>query len=372
VSDVAATPSGGAEVSARPDASATREPSITERIKASIFAEPEAEKPKPAASEMVSKPVKLETEKAEPAAKAAEEEVEAEAPTESEEAAPEEDALTAADLSTLDELSEATGLELDKLMDLSVKTKIDGKDGSVRLRDLLKSHQLEGHLNQKLMAHADEQKSFALKQQGWERERADKLIRMDAGYKTLERALAAEYADIDWQKLSAENPTEFNAKYVGYQQREAQLQDIGKLLGAEQQQHRQEMEARNAAYLKEQRSLLAAKVPEWSDQSRRAKDRLELGEYLKDKGMSLEDLDSVVDHRQILILKDAHAWHQLQKSKPSVLQKVRTAPKLLKPGTPQSRAAQEGFVAQKERDRLRSTGKVADARAPLKRLLFNG
>lgn len=362
----AATPTG-AEASARADVSAiTPETSIHDRIKAHIApAAPVA----PAKPEQVARPAAIESEPAANAAGTETAEVDTEA-VETETETPEDDALTQAELSTLDELAEATGLELDKLMDLSMKTKIDGKDGSVRLRDLLKSHQLEGHLNQKLMTHADERKAFETERQNFGRERAEKLVRMDAGLKTLERALTAEYAGIDWQTLQASDPAEFNAKYVGYQQRHAQLQDIANQIGAEQQQHQTEMAAKATAYLNEQRSLMAAKIPEWSDATRRAKDRLEIVEYAKGYGLTPQEVDGITDHRQALILRDAWNWHKLQKAKPAVLNKVRTAPRLLKPGTTQSRTEQSNAAAKGERAKLAQTGKVSDATALLKRHLF--
>ena len=63
-------------------------------------------------------------------------------------------------------------------------------------------------------------------------------------------------------------------------------------------------------------------------------------------------------------------WHQLQKSKPKTLNKVKAAPKLLKPGAQQSRAVVEGLAHKRESDTLRRTGKARDAVPLLKRALF--
>lgn len=76
------------------------------------------------------------------------------------------------------------------------------------------------------------------------------------------------------------------------------------------------------------------------------------------------------DHRHALVVRDAWKWHQLQASKPAVLNKVRAAPKLLKPGSPQSKAAQQSLATNKDRDRLKQTGRVSDAAKLLKSRIF--
>jgi hypothetical protein len=360
----AATPTG-AETAARADVSAEK-PSVHERLKA--FLNPAPEEPTAMIAKAPEADSKAPAEKAdaeaEPDAKA---EGEAEVTTEDAET----DENAEATYSSLDELAEALGWDLDKVLDLTAKTKIDGKEDSKPLRDLIKSHQLEGHLNQKLMTHAEERKAFEAERLTKSREMADKLLKLDAGLQTLQRALAGEYATVDWQKLQEENPLEFNAQYVRYQQRYAQLQDIGNLIAQEQQKAQQEAAAQAEAYLREQKQLLHAKIPEWSDDTRRNKDKAEILDYLKVHGISKEEFEAVADHRQALVIRDAWNWHKLQKAKPIVLNKVKAAPKLLKPGAIQSRAAQDNLQLKQDQTRLRSTGKVLHAKPILKKLLFN-
>ncbi len=363
----AATPTGGAEVSARPDASAT--PSVHERLKALLNPAPDESKQSIAkAPDTADSTAPAETAgaKAEP-----ETQVEGEAEVTTDDAETEQERV---ELSTLDDLAEALseqGYDLERLLDLEAKVKIDGKEGKARLRDLIKSHQLEGHLNQKLMTFADERKAFETERATKSREMADKFLKLDAGIQTLERALAGEYAQVDWQRLQAEDPLGFNAQYVSYQQRYAQLQTIAQQIAQEQQHAQQETARQQQAYLAEQRQLLQAKVPEWSDKGKYEKEKGEMLDYLKGYGITKEEFEGIADHRQALVIRDALNWSRLQKSKPILLNKVKAAPKLLKPGTMQSRAAQNNLQLSKDRDRLRGTGKVRDATPILKKLLFN-
>lgn len=364
----AATPTG-AEASARADVSAPSSPppSIHERLKAHLTPAPEPQEAPDRAP--ATKPVPDE-----PVAEATEPQVDDAAANEPAAADAEpsaDDALTEAELSSLSDLAEATGLELDKLMDLDIPTKIDGKEGKARLRDMIKSYQLEGHLNQKLMTFADEKKSFETERQTHLQQQQQKFMQLDAGIQVAHRMLQDEFAGINWQQMQNESPLEFNQKYVAFQQRQAQLNQLASMIGQERQAHEQQAEAQRQSYLAEQNKLLDSKLPEWADKSKRSKDIAEMAPVLNAAyGISEQKLKSYHDHGEILALRDAWKWQQLQKAKPTVLNKVKVAPKLLKPGAQQSRAAQDNFIAQKERERLRSTGKVTDAKASLKRLLF--
>lgn len=375
----AATPTG-AETSARADVSAstssqTPAPSIHDRLKAHLS--PPEEKPaQPSAKPAV---------KAEHTSTAASD-APTDEPAEAVDAAPEaedvetnkvddgatEEAPAELELSDIKHLAEATGLGLDKLMDLDVPTKIDGKEGKVRLRDLIKSFQLEGHLNQKLMTHAETVKAFEAETGRKVQEISARVQQLNQAVGLAQKILVGEFADVNWQELQRTDPAAFQAKYGAYKMRQDAIQQLNQTVGQENESIAAKQKAEYDSYLAEQAKLLDSKLPEWADKGKREKDVAEMAAILNDAyGITEQELRACVDHRQILLARDAAAWRKLQKAKPAVLNKVKTAPKLLKPGTQQSQAAKDGFIAQKERERLRSTGKVSDAKAPLKRLLFS-
>lgn len=376
MSDQAATPTGGAEVSARPDASAGEQKpqSITERLKASLFSasepapDPErtaAPQPKPPVQAKANEHVEGDDAPVTPE----KEEVET---VEAPEGGAQEEEQQEQNLEAVDELAEALGWDLDKILNLKAKTKIDGKEGTATLRDLIKSHQLEGHLNQKLMTFADEKKAFETERQNHLQTSQHKLQQLDAGVKIAQRMLEGEFAKVNWQELQDTDPLAFNQQYVSFQQRQAQINQVANLLGQERQQAEQAEAQQRQSYLAEQMRLMESKIPEWSDKGRREKQLTEIIPIVQEAyGITEQEVRNLADHRELLVLRDAWQWQKLQKSKPALLNKVKAAPRLIKPGAQQSRAAQDNFIAQKERDRLRSTGKVSDAKAPLKRLLFN-
>lgn len=369
MTDQAATPIGGAEVSARPQESQAPA-SVTDRLKAHLFSNPE---PEPDAGRAIAPQMKETTAEANEQVEGddAPTEREAEAAVEQPKEGATEEGQPEAEFSTVDELAEALGWDIDKLLGLDVKTKIDGKEGKQRLRDLIKSHQLEGHLNQKLMTHADEVKAFQTEKQNFIQTSQHKLQQLDAGVKIAQKMLEGEFAQVNWQELQNSDPLQFAQQYTAFQQRQAQIQHVANLLGQERQQAQQAELQQQQSYLAEQMRLMETKIPEWSDQSRREKELTEIIPMVKDAyGISEQEVRGLKDHRELLILRDAWQWQKLQKQKPAVVNKVKTAPKLLKPGSSQSKAVVNNLQLQADRSRLKSTGKVGDAKPVLKKLLF--
>lgn len=370
MSDQAATPTGGAEVSARPQESQAPA-SVTDRLKAHLFSNPE---PEPDAGRAIAPQMKETTAEANEQVEGddapAEQEEQAEVETKPKEGATEED-QPEAEFSTVDELAEALGWDLDKLLGLDVKTKIDGKEGKQRLRDLIKSHQLEGHLNQKLMTHADEVKAFQTEKQNFIQTSQHKLQQLDAGVKIAQKMLEGEFAQVNWQELQNTDPLAFNQQYVAFQQRQAQINHVANLLGQERQQAQQAELQQQQSYLAEQMRLMETKIPEWSDAARREKELADIIPMVKDAyGISEQEVRGLKDHRELLILRDAWQWQKLQKAKPAVVNKVKTAPKLLKPGSSQSKSAVDNLQLQANRARLKETGRPRDAKPVLKQILF--
>lgn len=294
-----------------------------------------------------------------------------------EEAAPEQETQEAdgeeteqrAKPSTLSELAESLGVDVEDILQVDIPTKIDGKEGTARLRDMLKSYQLEGHLNQKSMAFADEKKAFELETQRRAGEWQQKTQHIEAALQVAQRLLDGEFANVNWDELQARDRLEFNSKVVEYQQRQQALSHLAGVIGKERQEAEAKRAQAHATYLADQKKLLDAKIPEWNDAARRSKDIEQMSSVLKDAyGITPEQLKNETDHRLILVARDAWKWQELQKQKPATLKKVQAAPKLLKPGSTQSRAAKDVLATKSAMENLSRTGKASDAAQMLKRL----
>lgn len=347
-------------------------PSVHDRLKAFLAGpQPQAAASTTAeqadsSSEDVGQP--KEPAKAEAPKVAAQAEADAEVPEgEATEAQPDVSQIT-----SLAELAESTGIGLDRILDMALSTKIDGKDGRATIRELQKSYQLDGHLSNKLKTAADERKAFESERTRVAGEWQQKQMQMDAGLQVLQRALQGRFASVDWQGLRDTDPGQFNARYVEFQQDQAMLNHIADQIGQERNTVNEQQRQAQEKLLREQFDLLESKVPEWAGDTGKKTRETEISEmadiFEKSYGITRAELDRLTDHRDFLVARDALKWQKLQASKPQVLKKVVAAPKLLKPGTQQSQAAQAGVAITQAREQLRKTGKLSDAASVFKRL----
>ncbi len=385
----AATPTGGAEGSARPSAApvttaakptttpqGTQAPTqqsapatIQDRLKAAMFSTPEPtdEPGRADAGNDDAAPA--------PAVKAVVDGQQAPAtePPEGTEAEIPADGAQDDDthIRSIKDLAEGLSWDTDRVLDLEVPVKINGKEGSVPLREALKSYQLEGHLNQGLMKLAEERKGFEAETARKVGEFGARIQQLNQAVGLAQKILDGEFADVNWQELQRTDPAAFQAKYGAYNMRLDGIRNLNGQVMQEQEREQANQKAAYEAYLSEQAKLLDTKVPEWADTGKRDKDVAEMVATLGDAfGFTEQEIRSNVDHRAILLAKAATSWLRLQKQKPATLNKVRSAPKLIRPGAQQSRTATDGEQAQKARLQLRRTGSAKDAGPALKGLIY--
>ena len=114
-------------------------------------------------------------------------------------------------------------------------------------------------------------------------------------------------------------------------------------------------------YLAQQAELVSQLIPEYADAQKGEGLRKELRAYAKSIGYTDEEVNSVYDARTVKALYDAMQYAKLQKSKPEVTKRVSQAPKALKAGNVKSGKTSNSEQAKRDRNKLKSTGKVKDA-----------
>ena len=354
----------GADAGTAAPASETAKPSVHERLKAHMFGEPQ--KPAQAAQD------DGDAEEGNEAGEIPNKPQQAQAPQKpAKQAAPDEQAQSddadGDNFTSLSELAERTGLTLDRLMDLSVAGKVGGKDTKASIREMLSGYQTSELLNSKLSTHAAEVQAWKTQQQQDQAKFQQNLQRMDAGLQVAQRLLQGEFDQVNWAQLQQSDPVTYSQTWMGFQQRQAQLDQIAQQLGTERQQQQAHEQAKRESWESEQRNLLEAKIPDFADKAKR---QAKITEYAstvgKAVGFTAEELAGLRDHRDFLVLDMAHKWQQLQASKATVMNKVRTAPPILKPGTAQSQTNKQGIAIGEAKAKLRKSGSVRDLAAGLR------
>jgi len=83
--------------------------------------------------------------------------------------------------------------------------------------------------------------------------------------------------------------------------------------------------------------------------------------YLMKLGYNDQEINSVYDSRQVLLIRDAMAYNKLKKSNVKVTKKVAQAPKVVKPGVPKTKAEQAAKQRRDKLNHLKKTGSVRSA-----------
>jgi len=170
---------------------------------------------------------------------------------------------------------------------------------------------------------------------------------------------------------AAPDPKLLDTDPMGYIQQEAQHKQWSQHLAYLDQQRQQAAEARKAEAEGQQREVanrewntLLEKAPEFRDQKRAqafVQDSIKHG--IETYGFTQAELREALgmDHRQILVLRDAIAWRKLQASKATVAKKVEGRPPVAKGGKRLNPSEHRARAANDALSRLKSSGSEADA-----------
>lgn len=235
---------------------------------------------------------------------------------------------------------EADRLDVDDEGNVYLKTKVDGEEGRATLQDLIKSYQLEGHLNKQNMEVAEQRKALQAKMAEAEQQAQSRLQQLEHLTQAAYQEMMGEYNAINWQQLREDDPSEFAAKQLEFQQRQQRINQMAQQVQGQRQQSEQVSTEAQRAKLAEEGAKLLQAIPEWSDSAVAQREKSELRQWMLSTGMEPQSVDAISDHREVVLLRKAMLYDRLQSSKPAISKKVKAAPKkLVKPG--QSKSQQE-------------------------------
>lgn len=214
-----------------------------------------------------------------------------------------------------------------------VTIKIDGKDVEVKLSELKNGYQRQADYTRKTMEVSEQRKAAeaeASKAQQERQQYAANLQRMQA---QLEAALI-EQQKTDWEQLIQTDPQEylrqkhlFEQRQAAWQQNIAEQQQLSQRVQAEEQQ-------RHAEHLNQQREILLAKLPEWSDPKKAQAETLAIRNYLIEQGFNEQQVNSLSDANSVITARKAMLFDQMVAKAQATQKKVATLPqKVEKPGT---------------------------------------
>jgi len=267
--------------------------------------------------------------------------------------------LTTSDLAKYLGLEDGS-LDLEEDGSVKFKTKVDGVEGAAKLQDLLKSYQLQEHVDKKSREAAEREKALQARTTEVEEQFKQRIQYAERLNGIAAQQLMHEFQSIDWRALEAQDPGTAALYRQKFQERHGQLQQVDHAIRQEKYQADQKSQQAKEESLKKEAGRLTTLIPEWKDEAVANKEKSEILVWAQKAGYEPEELETYTSKAtSIRLLRTAMLASRLQASKPEIENKVRTAPKLVKPGQPESDAKEQSL--KNLRTAVKKSGGKSDA-----------
>tara|TARA_R110002111_G_scaffold25270_3_gene55568 strand:+ start:5085 stop:6065 length:981 start_codon:yes stop_codon:yes gene_type:complete len=231
---------------------------------------------------------------------------------------------------------------------------VDGTELSVNLEELIQGYQRNADYTRKTQELAQERTQSSEFVERSKKDVEAKLQKLNELNNAAQAQLQQEYANIDFEKLYDEDPVEAARLEHKMRKKHEQLAQVS--------QQTQSLQAEEFnKYLEEQQKQLVKKMPEFLDEQKGPRFKQQMRDYLSNVGFKDQEINSIYDHRYVMLVKDAMSYRNLQKAKPGIKKKVANAPKVVKGGVAKSKGQANAEARRQQLSRLRKTGQVRDA-----------
>lgn len=235
--------------------------------------------------------------------------------------------------------------------------KIDGEEFEVTLEELRNGYQRQADYTRKSQSLAEQRKAYEANINAVQQER-QQYAQVLGQMANAQNAELQKYQEIDWRQLKEDDPMEYMEKRLEFQETRERVA----ALKSEQQRVQQQTESEFMSVLQEkvqrEAELLSKALPDYANPD--ANLRTELRNYALGLGFSPQDIDGITDHRVVLVLHKAMLQDKAEKGV-QTQRKAKAVPKVVKPGTPESKTQRSNRALQAKRERLAKTGNTKDA-----------
>lgn len=270
-----------------------------------------------------------------------------------------------------DSFLRATNADWDSIKALPVTVKVDGKEERVPLHEALNSYSRQQDYTTKTQALANERQQFATERQTAMLLASEQVKQGRALGQVAQNLINQDYAQIDWNALKMQNPAQYAALAIEYQQRQSSVQQyLGQVSAQEQALAAKAQEESQGRLAQEQERMLSVR-PEWRDGAKFTEAREGIVKLGRTLGFNDAELSGITDHRLMLMADMAARYAALQAKTPDAVNKVRAAPKAVaKPGS-RTGAAPADQQRQAVFDRFRTNPRSVEAQEALADFLVN-
>ena len=243
---------------------------------------------------------------------------------------------------------------------------LNGEDVAVSLDELLSGYSRQSDYTRKTQEIAGERKGMEELQQQYNSQVAqiqqERQQYMDALQNIITSSAEgmSKYADTDWDALRESDPIEYVTQREELRQSQEKIQAMQREQYAAQQRQNEQTTQMRSRIVQEEYGKLVEALPEWADEDKQKKLASEIRSYAGAQGFTEEELNSLVDHRSLLVLMKAKKYDQLQNSDVKS-KKLKNKPKVIRSGTGTTSKGTSKSKRAAKMKRLQGSGHVDDA-----------
>jgi hypothetical protein len=238
------------------------------------------------------------------------------------------------------------------------RVKIDGDEVEVTLDELQKGYSRTQDYTRKTQALAEQRKTAEAELETVRQERAYYAQMLQA----MQAQLTQGEPQPDWNKLYEENPHEWVRQRELWRDKQEKAQAVRAEQERLQAIQQQELGKLRQEQLAKEAEKLTEAIPEWKDSKRAAEERAKLVDAARRVGYTDGELNEVMDHRAVVLLRKAALYDELMGKKTQIKPVPAKGPRLATPGSATTKPSKksEAMAAQ---ERLAKTGNLKDAAA---------
>jgi len=261
-----------------------------------------------------------------------------------------------------EESEETEGEEEEELYAVTV----NGEEVAVSLDELLSGYSRQSDYTRKTQEIAGDRKEMETLQQQYNSEIAqiqqERQQYMDALTNVMQGSMSEleKFATVDWNSLRENDPIEYVTTREQYREAQEKIQGLQNEQARAAQTQQAQMQKAQQEMLQVEKGKLVEALPDWGVPDKQKEIATGLQSYAKEQGFTADELDSLIDHRSILVLLKAQKYDQLQKSDVKS-KKLRNKPKVIRAGQGRSSSDNTKSKRTAQMKRLRGTGHIDDA-----------
>jgi hypothetical protein len=249
---------------------------------------------------------------------------------------------------------------------------VNGEEVEVTYDELTKGYSRQSDYTRKTQKLAEDFKNLTELETQWKQEMEATQQERAQYSNALENVINASLKnlnkfDVDWDDLRQNDREEYLLKRDEYREAQDNIQRQQHEYQVLQQKQQQEMAQQYQQAKQEEFSKLVDKLPDWGDDEKRTELGNSVREYALSQGYSKEEINSLVDHRSVLVLLKAKQFDDLNKSDVKS-KKLKNKPKVVRSGKGKEKGENSKTKRAAKMKRLRSSGHVDDAASILEDL----